>query len=191
MVIRQRFGCKTYSQLKMRHGLWCKKCVKSGEPSSWQTAARVTSRLIAKNLPLLSAFMFVEQKVCRVWGTMVLTNSWVKDFARNREQSTYQSTGNGNSKASNNFCVFLLDFRVFNIHRPQKNTYIFQLQPTHNVFSSQGGKELKSYYIVIWMFEVTCMERVPCSCWGWVLGKGREEKQKVACWQNIVFLFSF
>ena len=44
---------------------------------------------------------------------------------------------------------FLLDFRVFNIHRPQKNTYIFQLQPTHNVFSSQGGKELKSYYIVI------------------------------------------
>ena len=66
-----------------------------------------------------------------------------KGFARNREQSTYQSTGNGNSKASNNFCV--LDFRVFNIHRPQKNTYIFQLQPTHNVFSSQGRKELKSY----------------------------------------------
>ena len=68
MLIRQRFGCKTYSQLKMRHGLWCKKCVKSGEPSFWQTAAGVTSRLIAKNLPLLSAFMFVEQKVSRVWG---------------------------------------------------------------------------------------------------------------------------
>ena len=29
-----------------------------------------------------------------------------KDFARNREQGTYQSTGNGNKKASNNFCVF-------------------------------------------------------------------------------------
>ena len=41
MLMRHKFGCKTYPQLKLCHGLWCKKCVKSGEPSSWETAARV------------------------------------------------------------------------------------------------------------------------------------------------------
>ena len=70
-----------------------------------------------------------------------------KDFARNRERGTYQSTGNGNKKASNNFCVFwILGSSIFIGY---KKKYVFQLQPTHNVFSSQGRKELKSYYIVI------------------------------------------
>ena len=63
-----------------------------------------------------------------------------KDFARNREQSTYQSTGNGNSKASNNFCV--LDFRVFNIHRPQKNIYIPTTTNTQR-FQQSGPKRTK------------------------------------------------
>ena len=114
----------------MRHGFWCKKCVKSGEPSFWKTAARVTSRLIANNLPLLSAFMFVEQKVCWVWGTMVLTNSWVKDFARNREQSTYQRTGTGYLKASKIRCVFYWIFlsSIFIGHK--KYIYSNYNQPT-------------------------------------------------------------
>ena len=124
-------------------------------------------------------------------SSIELTNSWVKGCARNREQSTYQSKGNGNSKASNNCCDFYWIFTVFNIHRlPKNKIYTFQLQPTHNVFSSQGRKELKSFYIVIWMF-VTCMERAPCSCLGWVRRKGREEKPKVAYWQDIAFLFFF
>ena len=105
------FRCKTYPQLKMCLVLWCKKCVKSGEPSSWQIAARLWVHLDLKNVPCwVRSFMFVEQEVCRVWGTMVLTNSWVKDFARNTEQSTYQSTGYGNSKASNNVCIFFIGF---------------------------------------------------------------------------------
>ena len=70
-----------------------------------------------------------------------------KDFARNREQGTKYRQWK--FEGLKQLLCFLLDFRVFNIHRLQKKIYIFQLQLTQKVFSSQGGKELKSYYTVI------------------------------------------
>ena len=45
------------------------------------------------------------------------------------------------------FFIGLLDLQYSSATK--KTNYIFQLQITHKVFSSQGRKELKSYYIVI------------------------------------------